>query len=280
MRSSCGSMPIVVWPRSSAPSSAPPRPRRRPSRRSSFPPPRWTTPRRRGRSRPRCSRAAASGACRACTSTCAACGRSSRATRAATRRPRTTKRSAAGATGHAESVRSASTRRRSPTGELLQIFFSVAHDPTQLDRQGPDSGPSTARTSSTRAIAEERSRRPTSRSWSGQGVRARHRHAGRSPPRLLPGRGLPPGLPAARTRHPYIVINDLPKIENLRRVFPPPTGSPHHGHGQPAIARPLIAAVTRPAPPAGGAGRVAPARGGARGAGAPSPAARWPPAPR
>jgi peptide-methionine (S)-S-oxide reductase len=45
-----------------------------------------------------------------------------------------------GLTGHAESVQVTYDPRRISYGRLLQIYFSVAHDPTQLDRQGPDVG--------------------------------------------------------------------------------------------------------------------------------------------
>src|SRR5579872_2564446 len=46
-----------------------------------------------------------------------------------------------GATGHAESVQVTFDPKQITYGQILQIYFSVAHDPTQLDRQGPDFGP-------------------------------------------------------------------------------------------------------------------------------------------
>ena len=45
-----------------------------------------------------------------------------------------------GATGHAEAVRIVFDPRRVTFGQLLRVFFSIAHDPTQRDRQGPDVG--------------------------------------------------------------------------------------------------------------------------------------------
>lgn len=44
-------------------------------------------------------------------------------------------------TGHAEAIRVRCDPRRISYGQLLEVFFSVAHDPTQLDRQGNDRGP-------------------------------------------------------------------------------------------------------------------------------------------
>src|SRR5262245_10432430 len=46
-----------------------------------------------------------------------------------------------GRTGHAESVKVTFDPRQVSYGKILQIYFSVAHDPTQLNRQGPDTGP-------------------------------------------------------------------------------------------------------------------------------------------
>lgn len=52
----------------------------------------------------------------------------------------TYERTSDGNTGHAESVQVTFDRRQVSYGQLLQVFFSVAHDPTQLNRQGPDTG--------------------------------------------------------------------------------------------------------------------------------------------
>ena len=133
----------------------------------------------------------------------------------------TTRRSARGGTGHAESVRDPFDPNEISYGEILRIYFSVAHDPTQLEP--PGAGPGTQYRSSIFYASE--SQKKIAQAYiaqldAGQGVRAADRHAGRSPQGVLPGGGLPPGLPAANPGHPYIVINDLPKIENLRRVFP------------------------------------------------------------
>ena len=85
-------------------------------------------------------RAGASGASRRCSSASRASRTWSPGTQAASRRPRITKWSAPGA--RATPSRSQITYDPSQIsyGKLLQVFFSVAHDPTQLNRQGPDEG--------------------------------------------------------------------------------------------------------------------------------------------
>ena len=126
-----------------------------------------------------------------------------------------------GRTGHAESVEVTFDPAEVSYGELLQVFFSVAHNPTQLNYQGPDMG-----TQYRSAIFPQNSEQ--------QNVAAAYiRQLDKA--KLFGGKivttleGAKPFYPAEDyhqdylTLHPdqpYIVYNDLPKIENLKRLFP------------------------------------------------------------
>jgi peptide-methionine (S)-S-oxide reductase len=126
-----------------------------------------------------------------------------------------------GSTGHAESVRISYDPARISYGQLLRVFFSVAHDPTELNRQGPDSG--TQYRSAVFFANDEQKR--VAEAYIAQ------LQAARTFPRPIVTQVTP--LKAfyeaeayhqdylARNPHqPYIVINDLPKIANLQRQFP------------------------------------------------------------
>jgi len=125
-----------------------------------------------------------------------------------------------GGTGHAESVEIRFDPNQISYGELLRIYFSVVHDPTQLDRQGPDSG--TQYRSSIFYASE--SQRKIAQAYIAQLERAKV--FGRPiVTRVDPLQGFNAedyhqDFLQRNPDHPYIVINDLPKIENLRRVFP------------------------------------------------------------
>jgi peptide-methionine (S)-S-oxide reductase len=126
-----------------------------------------------------------------------------------------------GRTGHAESVRITYDPARISYGQLLRVFFSVAHDPTELNRQGPDVG--TQYRSAIFFSNDEQ--RQIAQSYIDQLQRAR---AFKQPivTQLVPLKAFYP----AESYHqdylihhphsPYIVINDLPKIENLRQMLP------------------------------------------------------------
>ena len=126
-----------------------------------------------------------------------------------------------GNTGHAESVRITFNPAEISYGQLLQVFFSVAHDPTQLNHQYPDVG---TQYRSSIFYADESQKR-IAEAYIAQLNRAK---AFFSPivTRVDPLKG----FYAAEGYHqdylvhnpnnPYIVWNDLPKVENLKRTFP------------------------------------------------------------
>ena len=126
-----------------------------------------------------------------------------------------------GETGHAESVQVTYDPRQVSYGRLLQVFFSVAHDPTTRNRQGPDVGPQYR--SAIFPVNEEQAR--IARAYVAQLDAARVFKA-KIVTTIEPGRSFYPAEAYHQdylTRHPtdrYIVINDLPKIDDLKRLFP------------------------------------------------------------
>ena len=126
-----------------------------------------------------------------------------------------------GATEHAESVRVTFDPHRISYGRILQIYFSVAHDPTQLDRQGPDIGRQYRsaifpKSTQQARIAEE---------YIAQLKRARAFDAPIvtiiEPDRIFyPAEDYHQDFLTLHPTYPYIVFNDLPKLENLKRLFP------------------------------------------------------------
>ncbi len=126
-----------------------------------------------------------------------------------------------GATGHAEAVRVTFDPGRVSYGKLLEIFFSVALDPTQVDRQGPDRG--TQYRSELFVDGPEQDR--TARAYVAQ-LEAAHAFSRPIATRIGPA---VPFYPAEAyhqdylVRHPdapYIVYNDLPKVRSLEALFP------------------------------------------------------------
>ena len=125
-----------------------------------------------------------------------------------------------GASGHAEAVDVMYDPRQLSYGRLLQIFFSVAHDPTQLDRQGPDTGPQYRsalflRNAAQREVAER--------------YIAQLDAAKVFPAKIVTKLSPLPAFFAAEAYHqdyatrnphsPYIARFDAPKVANLQRLF-------------------------------------------------------------
>jgi peptide-methionine (S)-S-oxide reductase len=124
-------------------------------------------------------------------------------------------------TGHAEAVRVTFDPRHISYGRILQIYFSVAHDPTELNRQGPDVG-----TQYRSAIFPTSSAQaPIAEAYIAQLNQARVFDAP-IVTKIEPGRDFYPAedyhqdFLTRNPRNPYIAINDLPKIEDLKRLFP------------------------------------------------------------
>lgn len=126
-----------------------------------------------------------------------------------------------GTTGHAESVQIVFDPAQVSYGELLRVYFSVAHDPTQLNRQGPDSGTQYR----SNIFYTDDTQKKIALAYIAQLNQAKVF------PKPIVTRVDPlKGFYAAEGYHqdflvnnpayPYIVYNDLPKIANLRRLFP------------------------------------------------------------
>lgn len=126
-----------------------------------------------------------------------------------------------GRTGHAESVRIVYDPRKVSYGKLMQIFFSVVHDPTQLNRQGPDVG--TQYRSTVFAMDDDQARLAQAyidqldgAKLFGHKIVTTIEHG--KP--FYPAEAYHQDYLTLHPAQPYIVFNDLPKVENLKRVFP------------------------------------------------------------
>jgi peptide-methionine (S)-S-oxide reductase len=126
-----------------------------------------------------------------------------------------------GRTGHAEAVKVTYDPRKVSFGTLMQIYFSVAHDPTELNRQGPDIG---SQYRSTVFVADDEQGRLAkayieqldSAKIFGKKI-ATTIESGKA---FYPAEDYHQDYLTLNPRQPYIVIHDLPKIDNLKRLFP------------------------------------------------------------
>lgn len=126
-----------------------------------------------------------------------------------------------GNTGHAESVRVLFDPEQVSYQQLLQVFFSVAHDPTQLNRQGPDAGSQYRSaifytSAGQQKIAQDYIRQLT----------VAHTFPAPIVTQVVPLQQFYPAEEyhqnylALHPYQPYIVFNDMPKVEHLRKRFP------------------------------------------------------------
>jgi peptide-methionine (S)-S-oxide reductase len=126
-----------------------------------------------------------------------------------------------GNTGHAESVQITYDPRQISYGRLLQIFFSVVHDPTELNRQGPDTG--TQYRSAIFPANDEQAQ--IAKAYIAQLDQA-HAFKKAIVTKIEADRAFYPAEDyhqdylTHNPTNPYIAINDLPKIEDLKRFLP------------------------------------------------------------
>ena len=124
-------------------------------------------------------------------------------------------------TGHAETVKITYDPAKVSYGTLLQVFFSVGHDPTQLNRQGPDRGTSYRSnifytTDAQKAVADAYIAQLTKATVFPRPIVTRVDKF----TAFYPAEDYHQDFLILHPTYPYIVINDLPKIANLKRVLP------------------------------------------------------------
>ncbi len=126
-----------------------------------------------------------------------------------------------GRTGHAESVEITYDPSKVTFGQLLQVYFSVAHNPTQLNYQGPDSGTQYRST----IFAENDTQQKIAQSYIAQLDQAKvfpkpivtTLETGKT---FYPAEEYHQDFLTLNPTYPYIVYNDLPKVANLKSLFP------------------------------------------------------------
>ena len=123
-------------------------------------------------------------------------------------------------TGHAEAVRITYDPSQVSYGKLLEIYFTVAHDPTELNRQGPDVGCSYRSAIFPQNAEQERfaggyiARLNAAHIWS-RPIATRIEHSG-----FYPAEAYHQHFAEEHPYFPYILYNDRPKIAALKRKFP------------------------------------------------------------
>jgi len=126
-----------------------------------------------------------------------------------------------GETGHAESVEVTYDPSQVSYRQLLQVFFTVAHDPTELNRQGPDMGPQYR----SAIFYESDEQRKAAETYIAE---LSHTHLFPKPivtqvaplDRFYAAEAYHQNYLAQHMTQPYIVYNDLPKLDRLEKTFP------------------------------------------------------------
>lgn len=126
-----------------------------------------------------------------------------------------------GETGHAESVQVVFDPSQITYGELLRIFFSVAHDPTQLNRQGPDEGSQYRSAIFYNSDQQKKIAEAYIAQLDHANVFSRPIVTQVVPLQAFyPAEAYHQNYAALHPNQPYIVFNDAPKVAHLQREFP------------------------------------------------------------
>jgi len=124
-------------------------------------------------------------------------------------------------TGHAEAVQVTFDPKQISYGRILQIYFSVAHNPTQLNYQGPDHGPQYR----SEIFPQTEEQAKVAKAYIAQLDAAKAFPAaivtktGTMKAAFYPAEGYHQDYATLHPNNPYIAINDAPKVDNLKRLF-------------------------------------------------------------
>jgi peptide-methionine (S)-S-oxide reductase len=127
-----------------------------------------------------------------------------------------------GRTGHAESVKVTFDPRQVSYGKILQIYFSVAHDPTQLNHQGPDTGPQYR----SEIFPQSEMQQKIARDYIAQLDKAHVfkrlivTKTDTMKTAFFPAEAHHQDYAIKHPYQPYIAFNDAPKVDNLKKMFP------------------------------------------------------------
>ena len=123
-------------------------------------------------------------------------------------------------TGHAEAIKISFDPKEISYPQLLQVYFNVAHDPTEVNRQGPDTGPSYRSAIFPQSAAQERFAKAFIARLNGahmfkRPIATKIEHGG-----FYPAEAYHQHFYDDHPYYPYIVINDKPKVAALHKRFP------------------------------------------------------------
>ena len=120
-------------------------------------------------------------------------------------------------TGHAEAVRITYDPARISYGQLLKIYATVAHDPTQVNRQGPDVGPSYRSAIFPQNAAQRQYAARFLTQLRASGMKAATRIESGA---FYPAEASHQDFMRRNPYYPYVIIHDRPKLAKLKRTYP------------------------------------------------------------